>query len=91
MAVGVDHEVYALEKDFNVRRRLQETVPPGITTVLQDVDWWNNLSAKRSPVKVCVVDTGYDLGHEDLPKQPDVDGKDGAGEAWTYDGHSHVT
>lgn len=27
-------------------------------------------------IKICVVDTGYDLGHKDLPKKTSVDGTD---------------
>jgi len=89
-SVDIDHEVFVIE-DQNVRRRLAEEIPWGIPTVLQDIDWWNNLDADRASIKVCVVDTGYDLGHEDLPQEPDVDGTDGAGELWSYDGNSHGT
>lgn len=40
--------------------------------------------------KVCIVDTGYNLGHPDLPST-NVDGtSEGAG-AWDYDGHGHGT
>jgi len=43
-----------------------------------------------SPKTVCVVDTGYDLGHWDLPSNA-VDGvSEGAG-PWYMDGHSHGT
>ena len=91
VAVDTDHEEYALETDINVRRRLTETIPWGIPTVLQDMDFWSNLDPPKGHISVCVVDTGYDLGHEDLPVEPDVDGTDGAGEAWSYDGNSHGT
>jgi len=91
VSVDIDHEQFALETNFNLRRRLEETIPWGIPTVLQDIDFWNNLNATASQIKVCVVDTGYDLGHEDLPSGADVDGTDGAGEAWYYDGNSHGT
>ncbi|KAL7490563.1 hypothetical protein ACHAWT_000127, partial [Skeletonema menzelii] len=47
------------------------------------------------PIKICVVDTGYDLGHEDLPKSSHgVDGfspYDGNTELWDVDGHGHGT
>jgi len=90
-SVDIDHVEFALENTGNVRRRLTEEYPWGITTVLQDVHWWNTLDAPRSKIKVCVVDTGYDLGHEDLPVEPHVNGTDGAGEKWSYDGNSHGT
>jgi len=91
VGVDIDHEEHALETEFSVRRRLTETIPWGIPTVLQDIDFWKNLDAPQSSISVCVVDTGYDLGHEDLPSGADVDGTDGAGEAWSYDGNSHGT
>ncbi len=41
-------------------------------------------------IKVCIVDTGYDLGHGDLPSST-VDGdSEGAG-PWYQDGHGHGT
>lgn len=90
-AVDIDHEMRALETDPSLRRRLAEDIPYGIPVVLQDIDFWNDLDAPKSPISVCVVDTGYDLGHEDLPQGGDVDGTDGAGEAWDFDGNSHGT
>jgi len=91
VAVDIDHEEFAIEAEPSLRRRLSEDIPWGIEEVLQDLDFWNNLDADKSPVSVCVVDTGYDLGHEDLPVEPNVDGTDGAGEEWSYDGNSHGT
>jgi len=90
-AVDIDHEMRALETDSSLRRRLAEDIPYGIPVVLQDIDFWNDLDAPKSPISVCVVDTGYDLGHEDLPQGEDVDGTDGAGEEWDFDGNSHGT
>lgn len=45
---------------------------------------------------MCVVDTGYDLGHVDLPRPPlqDVTGWDTGNPTngvWDVDGHSHGT
>merc|ERR1712176_588478 len=42
--------------------------------------------------KVCVADTGYDLGHEDLPTGSDVTGSDSSSNgSWDSDGHGHGT
>ena len=44
-------------------------------------------------IKVCVIDSGYDLGHEDKPAKPIVSGQDdpaGAG-LWTRDPSGHGT
>lgn len=41
-------------------------------------------------IRVCVVDTGYDLGHQDLP--PDATGTDTEeGGSWSSDGSGHGT
>jgi serine protease len=49
---------------------------------------------QASTRKVCIVDTGYDLGHEDLPTAG-VTGNDGYGVYdtgnWYEDGHGHGT
>merc|ERR1711983_170999 len=43
-------------------------------------------------IKVCVADTGYDLGHEDLPNGSDVTGSDSTSNgSWDSDGHGHGT
>jgi len=61
-------------------------IPWGIDAV-QALDVSGN---SANPIKVCVVDTGYDLGHWDLPVN-EVDGVSrGAGD-WFTDGHSHGT
>ena len=41
-------------------------------------------------IKVCVVDTGYDLGHPDLPSTTVTGDDEGAG-PWYEDGHGHGT
>ncbi|KAL7553429.1 hypothetical protein ACHAWF_017427, partial [Thalassiosira exigua] len=54
------------------------------------------IPAPAAPIAICVVDTGYDLGHVDLPQLPiqNVTGWD-TGNAnlgvWDVDGHSHGT
>merc|ERR1712151_522659 len=97
--VDVDHDMqnYTLpvtqeDVDDNVRR-LQEDVPWGITSVLQKVNFFNSQNV-NGPKKVCVADTGYGLGHNDLPTEPDVTGKDATGdfnEAWDDDEGQHGT
>merc|ERR1712157_466328 len=49
---------------------LAEEEPYGIEMVLEDVSWWKSKFESSPPTgsaKVCVVDTGYGNGHEDLP------------------------
>ena len=55
-------------------RRLQggQTVPYGITLV--QADQVNNLINESCVKKICVIDSGYDLGHVDLPSGADVTG-----------------
>ena len=60
-------------------RRLQggQTVPYGITLV--QADQVNNLSNESCVKKICVIDSGYDLGHVDLPSGADVTGSSTVG------------
>ena len=100
--VETDHQVDVLgwkEDDEALaqslgRRRLEEDIPWGIPFVQADQVPGN----PDNPIKVCVADTGYFLGHEDLPSvvPDDVNGTDatetsifGSGEdlKWDYDGH----
>ncbi len=60
-----------------------EAVPFGIDAV-QAYDFAPN--AAYMP-KVCVIDTGYNLGHPDLPTN--VDGTDDGAGDWNIDGHGH--
>jgi subtilisin family serine protease len=60
------------EQDYNSpglngTRRLEDIVPYGITLV-QAPELWPS-KRKPKPVKVCIVDTGYDITHDDLPKK----------------------
>ena len=66
-----------------------EVVPYGVSMV-QAEGFAGNAS---SGVKVCVIDSGYDLGHEDKPGTDVVTGTDDIGGAglWSQDGDGHGT
>ena len=63
-----------------------ETIPWGIAEVLQNVTFWDNTYPPDEGIKVCVIGSGYDIGHADLPVAPDVIGTDASsGESWSVD------
>merc|ERR1719396_157766 len=67
-SIEPDTKMYATELVRS--RQLAEEEPYGIGMVLEDVAWWEDKFANSPPTgssKVCVVDTGYGNGHEDLP------------------------
>uniref|UniRef100_A0A7S2LU14 subtilisin n=1 Tax=Skeletonema marinoi TaxID=267567 RepID=A0A7S2LU14_9STRA len=81
-------------------RRLAETTPYGINLVNASHVWSKTAPAAAEPIKICVVDTGYDLGHPDLPSDVahNVSGwhqvnSDGSTpfNLWDVDGHGHGT
>ena len=78
--------------DARKSRRLEEETPYGINMVFEnDLVWLSNLPAPEGSIKICVVDTGYDVQHSDLPTSVDGWSPYGSGEAWNTDGHSHGT
>jgi len=82
---GHDRKLYNVLADV-----MNEDTPYGIPMVLEDMDFWKELGTPSGSIKVCVADTGYDLGHEDLPSGSDVDGTDSPSNgAWDSDGHGH--
>merc|ERR1712238_248269 len=94
--VEIDHKVGILEKNHatNLRRKLAENTPYGISMVLQDMNFWSSLGEPSGAIKVCVADTGYDLGHEDTPKGDDVTGTDNpeySSDKLDQDPHGHGT
>merc|ERR1712174_79547 len=96
--VEIDHAMQVLEEPRqhidNLRRKLSENTPFGISMVLQDRDFWSKLGDPTGTIKVCVADTGYDLGHEDTPKGGDVTGTDNpeySNDKWDQDPHGHGT
>merc|ERR1712176_353813 len=94
--VEIDREVGVLEKNHvtNLRRKLAENTPYGIRMVMEEMNFWSKLGNPSGAIKVCVADTGYDLGHEDTPKGDDVTGTDNpeySSESWNKDPHGHGT
>ena len=49
------------------------------------------LPAVSSPRKVCIIDSGYALGHEDLPNSQRVSGYNVSSLPWHQDGDGHGT
>lgn len=75
------------------RRQLLQQVPWGIPAVEA-----NQVTpgSDASDITICVVDTGYDINHEDLPQGDDVNGTDNTkygieGGIWYFDGYGHGT
>ncbi|NMH60159.1 S8 family serine peptidase [Alteromonas ponticola] len=72
------------------RKPLAQTVPYGYNMVQANQLSQSNTSAR----KVCVIDTGYNLGHPDLPDQNNGvtgDANSSAVGNWYNDGHGHGT
>ena len=84
-SVEVDQPRYVLA-DRNI---LAESTPYGITMVQAD----QVSDAAAGNQKVCIVDTGYNLGHEDLMSSgitgDDNDGNGNDTGNWNNDGHGH--
>lgn len=74
----------------SMKRYLKDSVPYGVDMVLQKRKKIQKMTAKGN-VKICFPDTGYDIDHIDLPKSPDVIGKNGLGEKWDQDMNGHGT
>jgi len=93
VSVEFDAPMHALGDIDNYKkavRELAEETPYGIPMVLQDLGFWESLGTPPGSAKVCVADTGYGLGHEDLPIGNDVDGTDSPSNgSWDSDGHGH--
>ena len=68
-------------------RRLQgsQTIPYGIPLV--QADQVVNLRNEGCVKKICVVDSGYDKGHVDLPSGDDITGFSAVGSDFPYDGN----
>jgi len=93
--VEPNHKVYVLDDAPIVEdvihhiRKLAQTDPWGITAIEASHSFWSELSPP-STIKVCVVDTGYELGHPDLPQSYATGGQTSIGN-WDSDPHGHGT
>ena len=89
-----DHVTAEAEEVTN-GRRLAEVIPYGINMVASSYVNDKTPPVDAQPIKICVVDTGYALGHVDLPNSADhgVDGYSpyGSSQLWNVDGHGHGT
>jgi serine protease len=79
--------VVAIEAD-PVRSLAAETVPYGIGYVQAPEAW--AAGATGDGVKVCIIDTGFGIHHEDL-QGLSVDGYSQVDDNWAYDGYGHGT
>jgi len=84
--------VDSVQPEAGAGRKLAEEIPYGITMVKANASA-GGLAPGSSPKKVCVVDTGYDLGHEDLPTAEGFSPylADDPSQLWSTDGHGHGT
>jgi hypothetical protein len=101
-SVEIDAEVHALpyfrggndEESDHQQRRLAEEAPYGVAQVQADQLSGLPLPDPTKKKTVCVVDTGYALGHEDLPDASyGVNGylPSGYSGSWNVDGDGHGT
>ena len=88
-----DYVVYATKLNApekmvgTAKRELAEETPYGITYVKAAAVPDDNTEA----IKICVADTGYDLGHPDLPSGSAVTGSSEATTGWQLDPNTHGT
>ena len=74
---------YYLRGDHH--RRLKQTTPYGIPMVQADL-----AATGTKKKKICIIDTGYDLGHQDLPTADVMgDPPSWAPFPWNIDPHGH--
>ncbi len=67
------------------RYLMAQSTPFGIPMVQATLLTQSNKTAR----KVCVIDTGYAAGHEDLPTDATGQANNGSVGAWNNDGHGH--
>lgn len=87
----MEHDSIMYVDDFfsskNGRRTVAQDTPYGIDLVNAE----QVSDAFVSSMKVCIVDSGYDINHEDLPGSPFVSGKSFVRGSWDEDPNSHGT
>lgn len=73
------------------RYPMAETVPYGVPMVQADPTGTdgNRLGPGGNERMVCIIDSGYDFGHEDLPSHGSITGLESTG--WKTDGCGHGT
>jgi hypothetical protein len=77
-------------KRYLLQTTYTESVPYGVNLV-KALDVSDEFSFRK---KVCIIDTGYDINHEDLPKAStgaSVTGASSGNLIWTQDGNGHGT
>ena len=76
-------------------RNLAESTPYGISMVQANNGLFLSKRRATTGIKVCVVDTGFDVNHEDLPPRNGGQTVRGyspySGQSWSNDGHGHGT
>ena len=77
-------DVAYVEPDYIVRP-MAENIPYGISAVKA----LSVSDGKVSNQKVCIIDSGYDINHPDLPSSPNV--VSGENESWSTDESGHGT
>ena len=73
-------------KRYLLANNSSETVPYGISQIQAD-----QLAPGSMPVTLCIIDSGYDIDHGDLPGYERVTGISQTGDAWDNPGNSHGT
>lgn len=66
-----------------------EITPYGVSMVGADSD--AGLAPGSAATKVCIIDSGYEMAHPDLPGPSRVSGTSQTGDAWNAPGDSHGT
>ena len=73
---AIDEEISFSSSNHNLRRSLEEQQQYGNSQIQADEVWKLVKSEPNRyinrPVKVCIIDTGYNIDHEDLPKDENM-------------------
>jgi subtilisin family serine protease len=81
------------QEEKSLHRHLSETVPFGIEMVQADLVKFiaPKPSGAYQTKKICIIDTGYSMGHEDLPIAGVTGTDDSKSGVWSQDGNGHGT